>query len=309
MITFYKTMDDKLTKVDALTDGVWVNIINPTQEEVDKVIGWGIPVEFITNPLDIDELSYTERDEGFTFILVRLPYNQGREEDIPYIAIPLGIIIANNYIVTVCRFKNDLIKNILLKNTKYFSTEKRARFVLQIMLAIASLFLNSLRSINKTIEKVEDELQQSIRNKEVLDLLKYQKSLVYLSTALKSNELMFERLQRTKIFVAYPDDAELLEDVIIENLQAIEMTNIAGNLLIQMMDAFASIIQNNQNIIFKIMTAVTIILSLPAIISSFYGMNVDLPIQQSSNFFWVLVMTSFAVMMLVAIFFKRIDWL
>lgn len=309
MITFYKTMDDKLTKVDALTDGVWVNIINPTQEEVDKVIGWGIPVEFITNPLDIDELSYTERDEGFTFILVRLPYNQGREEGIPYIAIPLGIIIANNYIVTVCRFENDLIKNILSKNTKYFSTEKRARFVLQIMLAIASLFLNSLRSINKTIEKVEDELQQSIRNKEVLDLLKYQKSLVYLSTALKSNELMFERLQRTKIFVAYPDDAELLEDVIIENLQAIEMTNIAGNLLIQMMDAFASIIQNNQNIIFKIMTAVTIILSLPAIISSFYGMNVDLPIQQSSNFFWVLVMASFVVMMFVAIFFKRIDWL
>jgi len=309
MITFYKTMDDKLTKVDALTDGVWVNIINPTQEEVDKVIGWGIPVEFITNPLDIDELSYTERDEGFTFILVRLPYNQGREEGIPCIAIPLGIIIANNYIVTVCRFENDLIKNILSKNTKYFSTEKRARFVLQIMLAIASLFLNSLRSINKTIEKVEDELQQSIRNKEVLDLLKYQKSLVYLSTALKSNELMFERLQRTKIFVAYPDDAELLEDVIIENLQAIEMTNIAGNLLIQMMDAFASIIQNNQNIIFKIMTAVTIILSLPAIISSFYGMNVDLPIQQSSNFFWVLVMASFVVMMFVAIFFKRIDWL
>jgi magnesium transporter len=176
------------------------------------------------------------------------------------------------------------------------------------MLSTATLFLDSLRKIKKAIDVVEDELEVSIRNKEVLELLKFQKSLEYLSTALKSNELVFERLQRSKFFAQYPDDAELLEDVITENQQAIEMTSIASNLLIQMMDAFASIIQNNQNIVFKIMTSVTIILSLPAIISSFYGMNVSLPLESNPNAFMYIFWISVLAMVIIAIFFKQRDW-
>ena len=165
------------------------------------------------------------------------------------------------------------------------------------------------REINSKVETAEDELQRSVHNRELLELLKFQKSLVYFSTALKSNELIFERLSRQKFFISYPDDADLLEDVIIENLQALEMTNIASNLLVQMMDAYASLIQNNQNIIFKIMTALTIILSLPTIISGYWGMNVGLPMENNPNSFIYLVVISLGIMLMLAMYFKRIDWL
>ena len=177
------------------------------------------------------------------------------------------------------------------------------------MLANANHFLSYLRNIQKIIDQTEDELQRSIRNKEVLELLKYQKCLEYFSTALRSNEIMFERLQRNKFFTIFPDDLDLLEDVIIENQQAIEMTGIAGNLLSQMMDAYASIIQNNQNTIFKIMTAWTIILSLPTIVASFYGMNVVLPLAGDGNAFLLITGISLGIMLVVVFFFKKINWL
>ena len=309
MITYYKTTENKLEKINTLTQGAWINVINPTQNEIEKIESWGVPRELITDPLDINERSRTERDMDLTFILSRIPFNQGEEEDIPYITIPFGIILFKDYVITICHSENDLIKRITENNGKKYSTVKRNRFILQIMLTNASLYLDYLREINKKVEIAEDELQRSVHNEELMELLKYQKSLVYFSTALKSNELIFERLSRQKFFISYPDDAELLEDVIIENSQAIEMTNIASNLMVQMMDAFASIIQNNQNIIFKIMTALTIILSLPTIISSFYGMNVGLPLEDISNSFAYLVLFSLVVMLLVAMYFKRIDWL
>jgi magnesium transporter len=177
------------------------------------------------------------------------------------------------------------------------------------MLANATFFLTYLRSIQKQINRIEDDLQRSIRNKEVLELLKYQKCLEYFSTALRSNELMFERLQRNKFFTIFPDDSDLLDDVIVENQQAIEMTGISENLLSQMMDAYASIIQNNQNIIFKIMTAWTIVLSLPSIVSGFFGMNVDLPLAGNDNAFMTIFGISTGIMLVVIFFFKKVNWL
>jgi magnesium transporter len=309
MITYYKTTENKLVKINTLTQGAWINVINPTQNEIEEIESWGVPREFITDPLDINERSRTERDMEYTFILSRTPFDQGEEEDIPYITIPFGIILFQEYIITICKYKNDLINRVIANNRENYSTVKRNRFILKLMLTNASLFLDYLREINKKVEMAEDELQRSVHNRELMELLKYQKSLVYFSTGLKSNELIFERLSRHKFFIAYPDDAELLEDVIIENLQAIEMTNIASNLLVQMMDAFASIIQNNQNIIFKIMTALTIILNLPTIISGFYGMNVGLPLENIPNSYAYLVLFSLVVMLIVAMYFKRIDWL
>jgi len=309
MITYLKTFKNKLVEIKALTDGTWVNVVNPTQNEIEEIESWGVPREFITDPLDIDERSRTERDMDYTFILSRIPFNQGEEEDIPYITIPLGVILFQDYIITICKYENDLINRIIANNSENYSTVKRNRFILKLMLTNASLFLDYLREINNKVEMAEDELQRSVHNKELMKLLKYQKSLVYFSTALKSNELIFDRLSRHKFFITFPDDAELLEDVIIENLQAIEMTNIASNLLVQMMDAFASIIQNNQNIIFKIMTALTIILSLPTVISSFFGMNVGLPMENNPSSFTYLTIFSLGVMLIVAMFFKRIDWL
>ncbi|MCD6577316.1 MAG: magnesium transporter CorA family protein [Anaerolineaceae bacterium] len=309
MITYYKTIENKLVKIKAHTHGAWINVVNPTQNEIDEIESWGIPREFIIDPLDVNERARTERDMKFTFILSRIPYTQGEEEDIPYITIPFGIILFRDYIITICSCMNDLISRIIKNKGEKYSTVKRNRFILQIMLANASLYLDYLREINSKVETAEDELQRSVHNRELLELLKFQKSLVYFSTALKSNELIFERLSRQKFFISYPDDADLLEDVIIENLQALEMTNIASNLLVQMMDAFASLIQNNQNIIFKIMTALTIILSLPTIISGYWGMNVGLPMENNPNSFIYLVLISLGIMLMLAMYFKRIDWL
>ncbi|MGV8025706.1 MAG: magnesium transporter CorA family protein [Anaerolineaceae bacterium] len=309
MITILQTKNETLVPIEQITDGAWINVVNPDEKEMAQLLSLGIPNDFITYPLDLDERSRTEKDDGYTLILLRIPYFRSWEEDIPYAAIPLGIVFNDQYMITICRYENDLIKSILSKNGKSFSTLKKNRFILQIMLANATYFLTYLRSIQKKIDQIEDELQRSIRNKEVLELLKYQKCLEYFSTALRSNELMFERLQRNKFFTIFPDDSDLLEDVIIENQQAIEMTGIAGNLLSQMMDAYASIIQNNQNIIFKIMTAWTIILSLPTIVASFFGMNIGLPFESHPNAFSIVTGISLLVMVIVIVFFRRINWL
>lgn len=309
MITILQTKNEMLVPIEQITDGAWINVVNPDEKEIEQLLSLGIPKDFITYPLDLDERSRTEKDDGYTLILLRVPYFKSWEEDIPYIAIPLGIIFNDQYIVTVCRYKNDLINDFQSGDRKNLSTLKRNRFILQIMLANATYFLAYLRNIQKKIDQIEDELQRSIRNKEVLDLLKYQKCLEYFSTALRSNELMFERLQRNKFFTIFPDDSDLLEDVIIENQQAIEMTGISGNLLGQMMDAYASIIQNNQNIIFKIMTAWTIILSLPTIVSGFFGMNISLPFESHPNAFGIVTGISLLIMVAVILFFKKIDWL
>jgi len=309
MIKVYKTLENKLNEVNKITNDCWVNAINPTENEIESIQSLGIPIEFIRNPLDIDERSQTDKEKGATLIIIRIPYYQGENVDIPYITIPLGIILTGSGIITISRHKNELIENILNRSMNSVSTIKRNRFVLIILFAAATLFLNSLRKIKNNIDVLEDELQSSVRNKEVLELLKFQKSLQYLSTALTSNELIFEKLQRYEFFKQYPDDSDLLDDVITENQQAIEMTSIARNLLIQMMDAFASIIQNNQNIVFKIMTAVTIIMSLPTIISGFFGMNVAIPYENNPNAFLYILIFSILIMVIIAYIFKKQNWL
>jgi magnesium transporter len=182
------------------------------------------------------------------------------------------------------------------------------RFVLRLLLYTANKYLVYLREITKVVDALEDQLQQSTRNKEVLDLLKYQKSLTYFTTALKSNELMMERLQRSQLLRTYPEDEDLLEDVLTENQQAIEMTNISSNILSGMMDAFASIISNNLNGVMKILAGITIILALPTMVASFYGMNVSLPLESLTFAFPLILGIAFALTLgIVYIFWKR-DW-
>jgi magnesium transporter len=274
---------------------------------VEQTYGLGIPRDFITYPLDLDERPRTEKEAGATLLLLRTPYYQGETQDIPYTTIPLGIILCNDFIITISKYEIPLLDSVAQKG-RYFSTNKRNQFILNILLAIANEYLAAVRTINKKTDLIEDELQKSIRNKEVLELLKYQKSLELLSTALKSNELVFEKLQRIRFFKEFPEDSDLLEDVITENQQAIEMTNIASNLLSQMMDAFASIISNNQNQVIKILTSVTIILSLPTLISSFFGMNVALPFQTNTDAFSWVGLISLSIMGIAVILFKWKDW-
>ena len=308
MLTIYKTTPEELQILEHPTNGCWIQATDPNPEEVEKLESWGIESELITYSLDQDEMARVERDEGYTLILLRIPHFQGETHDIPYSTIPIGIIIKDNLIATICRHESQITQ--ILTNGKYrgFKTAKRYRFVLYVLLETATRYLTYLREINRAVDHVEDQLQKSTRNRELLQLLKYQKSLVYFTTALHSNEVMMERLQRMRMFNQYEEDEDLLEDVITENQQAIQVTNINAEILSGMMDAFASIISNNLNVVMKALAAITIVINVPAIVAAFYGMNVTLPGEQHPLAFIFVLIFSLALTSIAAFIFYRRDW-
>ena len=311
MIKFYKTSEQALVHLDAPVTGSWIHVVDPTPEEIAYLTEEvEIYPDLINYSLDLDEMARIERDddEGYTVILLRVPHFQGENMDVPYATIPLGIIIVDGVIVTICRHDTDILKPLLNSKYRHLRTGKRYRFVLYVFLEAASRYLAHLRDINKTTEALEDQLQKSTRNREVLGLLKYQKSLTYFATALRSNEVMMERVQRMKLFNQYDEDADLLEDVITENQQAIQMTGIATEILSGMMDAFASIISNNLNGVMKALAALTIVLNLPTIVASFYGMNVELPFAHSPFAFPIVIGMSLTLTAVAVFFFVKRDW-
>ena len=309
MINIYKSSEAGLVTLNEPLEGSWINVLDPTPEEYAWMENLGIPRDYISYPLDVDERSRVERENGELLIVLRVPLFNGKNADIPYSTIPLGIILTDKYLVTVCKQENSIVQDMIRGRARGLSTPKRFRFILRLLLLTATTYLNYLREITKTVDALEDQLQLSTRNKEVYELLKYQKSLTYFTTALKSNELMMERLQRSSLFKTYPEDDDLLEDVITENQQAIEMTNITSNILSSMMDAFASIISNNLNAVMKFLASITIIVSLPTLISSFYGMNVKLPFMNQPWAFLFTVILAVVITVAVGLFFAKKDWL
>jgi magnesium transporter len=311
MINYFKTSEGELNKLDSPVTGSWINVVDPTPEEI-AFLTEEIEIfpDLINYSLDLDEMPRIERDEdeGYTFILLRIPHFQGENVDVPYATIPLGIIIVDGVIVTVCRHETDILKPLLNGKYRGLKTGKRYRFVLYVFLETASRYLSHLRNINRTTEALEDQLQKSTRNREVLELVKYQKSLTYFATALRSNEVMMERVQRMKLFNQYDEDADLLEDVITENQQAIQMTSIATEILAGMMDAFASIISNNLNGVLKALAALTIIVSLPGTVAAFYGMNVTLPGEGHPLAFLTVFGLAIALTAIATFIFYKRDW-
>jgi magnesium transporter len=307
MLSIYKTTEQGFETLEMIANGAWVNVVDPTPEEIEKLNNWGMDMDYINYSLDQDEIARMERDEDYTFILLRIPIYQP-ESDVPYNTVPLGIMILGNKILTVCRYDSDIFK--VLTNGKYrlMKTGKRYRLALYIFLETSARYLNLLREINRATELVEDQLIKSTRNREVLELLKYQKSLTYFATALRSNEVMMERVQKTQLFNYYEEDQDLLEDVLTENQQAIQMNSIATEILSGMMDAFASIISNNVNSVMKLLTALTIVVSMPTIVSSFFGMNVSIPYANHPlAYVGILGLTVILTIGTIYIFVKR-DW-
>jgi magnesium transporter len=309
MITIYRTDERGLSVVPEVCKGCWINVVDPTPDEITWLQELSVPQEFVFYPLDVDERARVEREDGNVLIVVRLPMAEAPHADVPFTTHAVGIVLTGQYIVTISKRDNDILQELTRGRVRDLSTAKRNRFILRLLLNTAAKYLSYLREINRAVDLLEDQLQMSLRNRELLALLKYQKSLVYFTTALKSNELMMERLQRSQHFAAYPDDTDLLEDVLTENQQAIEMTNIASNILISMMDALASIISNNMNTVMKFLAAVTIVLTLPVMVASLYGMNVPLPLQDWPFAFAVVILVSFGLAALVARIFIRRDWM
>ena len=308
MLTIYKTTEGGIEELKSMENGAWVKAVDPTAEEIQQLVQWGVDADFINNSLDLDEMPRMERDDEYTFILIRIPHRQP-ESDIPYTTIPLGIFIKGNMIVTICRYEKEMFQVLANRKYRLLKTGKRYRFALYIFLETATRYLTHLREINRMTETIEDQLQKSTRNREVLELLKYQKSLTYFATALRSNEVMMERVQRTQIFNYYEEDQDLLEDVLTENQQAIQMTSINAEILSSMMDAFASIISNNLNGVMKALAALTIIVTLPGTVAGFFGMYVMLPLSDGNPTAFLIVFGIALTLTAIAtfIFYKR-DW-
>jgi magnesium transporter len=308
VLTIYKRSNGSLAPQEDAVAGSWICATAPDDAEQSNLRALGVPASFIISSLDPDERSRTDRENGAILIIIRVPYDCGPNTDVRFRTVPLGLVLIGDLIITICGFKVRVLDSLLRSSTRVVSTVKRNRFVLHVLLATAQSYLHDLRQINGAVEDVEVRVGRSLQNAEVLELLAYQKSLVYFTTGLKTNELLMQRLQRSQLFQMYPDDQDLLEDVLTENTQAAEMTAISSNILSQMMNAYSSIIANNLNGVMKFLASATIVLSFPTIVASIYGMNVPLPGQEAPWAFYAVMATAVTISISVAVIFWRRDW-
>ena len=302
MLQIFNTVEDGLQELDQVTEGCWVALTKPTMEELETVSATtGIDIDDLRAPLDDEERSRVEIENDYVVILVDIP---SLDEKDRYVTIPLGIYTTEKMIVTVCLEETPVLKAFM--NNREFYTFKKTRFVFQILYRNATSYLRYLRIIDRKSEQIEEKLHISQRNKELIELLELEKSLVYFTTSLRSNETVLEKLLRTEKIKKYPEDEDLLEDVIVENKQAIEMAKIYSDILSGTMDAFASVISNNLNVVMKFLSTVTIVLSIPTMIASFYGMNFQhIPLGDNPYGFYIVTAITLIVTVVLVFFFKK----
>ncbi len=313
MYTSYYSDEKTLIKSQDFREGSWIDLFDPTEEEIDLVAKeLDIPNDFLTAALDEEERPRVEAEDGKTLVVIDVaivePDNTG---NFIYSTVPLGIIVCPQHMVTVCLKKNRVIQDFSSNRIKTFSTYKKTRFLLQMIYRNATNYLQCLRQIEKISDSLEKDLLRSTKNKELIMFLSLEKSLVYFSTSLKSNETVLERILRysyPNIHVRkYEDDEDLLEDAITENKQAIEMASIYSSNLSVIMDTSASIISNNLNIVMKLLAAVTIIMAIPNMISGFFGMNVaNIPLATVQGAFYIIGGITLVICAVVAfVLFKK----
>ena len=292
---FSSAENNNFKEIDKIEPGAWVHLLDPTEEELVSVRDTlHIEDEFIRAALDEEETVRIEAEDDQTLVLVDIPVVSAERNSFMYTTLPMGIIITADNIVTVCLEETSILEDFWNKNVRGgFDTCKKTRFLLQILYKNAGKYLQYLRQIDKASTQVENALHKSMKNSELIQMLRLEKSLVYFSTSLKSNEIVLEKMLKSKVIQRYPDDLDLLEDVIIENKQAIEMGTIYRDILSGTMDAFASVISNNLNIVMKVLTSITIILSIPTLFASLWGMNVEgIPFAQNPLGFWCVVLVA-----------------
>ncbi len=308
MIQFFKNENGHTLAIEKPEAGAWVNIVPPLkQEEFTEISNeLDIPLDFLTDSLDIDERSRYELEDNVKLIVIKTPTenNSFNDSDAFYITIPICIILTHNQIVTVNSFDNGAIKKFL-STFQNRHPDKRNLMVLKIFEKIVQTYLDYLKEINHKRNLLEQKLYDANRNEELLDLMRIQKSLVYFVTALRSNEMLLMKLQRTNFLGLTEEEDEILKDLVVDTSQALEMANIYTNILSSTLDAFASIISNNQNQVMKRLTSITIMLQLPTLVASIYGMNVPIPGQHSTFAFYFPIMLSLGLSLLIGIYFMR----
>jgi magnesium transporter len=309
MIKIFKTFGGYI-EIKEPQESCWVNVINPSQVEIEKLAkDNNIPLELITDALDQDERPRIEFEDDWTYIILRIPF-EVKNNGVPYNTMPLGIIIKENLTITVCLQENEVLPigqpNILREQYTHISDS--INFVLRLFLRSGNIYSKYLKQINQMTDLIEQDLEKSIKNKELNKLLKMEKCLVYFITSIKANEIVLARLRNSRKITSEINE-DLLEDAIIENKQALEMAQIYSDIQSGMMDAFASVISNNLNIVMKQLTLISIILMIPTLIASLFGMNVPVPFGNSEWAFPLIISISLTLSLLVVIRFRRSHWI
>lgn len=312
MIAYYKKETKEIVEVDNLSDADWVNLYpdfehGEVEAFADKM---DIPLDFLTDSLDIDERSRYEREDDVNLILVNTPVlnDDSKENEAIYITVPIGIILAKGVLITICAKENPIIKKFVSNRVKNANPSDHKLFVLQIFEQNVFGFLECLKKLNLKRNIIEQELYNSSRNKELQQLLRIEKSLVYFVNSLSANDLLKMKMKRIDMLSIRELEfhADLFEDIIIDNSQALEMSNVYTNILSGTMEAYASIISNNMNIFIHRLTVITIILMVPTLVASFYGMNLEhLPFVESKYAFYVIILISVVLGFFLIWFFRR----
>lgn len=297
MVKYYKTDDRQIHEVNEIDSGVWIQMINPSVAEGQAVAdALDVDIEDVLAALDEEESSRIELEDGYTLILVDIPTTEIRHEKESYTTIPLGIILTPDEIVTICTEDTPVLQVFLNNRVKEFSTKKKLRFVYQILYRISVLYQSNLRVIDKMRTDIEERVGDDTEEVDLIALHELESTLVYFATSLRANSVVLDRLTRYKRLEQYPEDKELLDDVIIENKQAIEMTVIYRDIINGTRELMSSVIDNRLNNVMKILTSVTIVLAIPTLISGLYGMNVKTEGMPFANSIW-----GFAIVCLITL--------
>ena len=310
---FKNEFDDQVVrKIEQIEDNCWINLVRPTAEEIKLVVDTlGIEEDLITKVLDEEELPRVEKTDNATLIVVDGPFMEDVHVKNKYTTYPLGIIICNDsHIITVSLKEFSVLKQFEQGKVKTFYTYKKSRFLIQLLFRTASFYLKALNSINADIQKREKVLYHSTSNKQLVELLDIEKSLVYFITSLKANDRVLEKLSKGNVIQLYDEDIELLDDTMIENRQGIEMCSIYREILSSITDTYGTIVSNNLNLVMKFLAGITIVLSIPTMISSFLGMNVPLGMFEENEYaFCIVCIASFLLAIIVAWMLKKKDML
>ncbi len=304
MISSYamKKGSRELIHLQGAEEHCWIHLENPSDKEIEDVsLKTGVSDEMLKAALDEEERARIEVEGGNTLIIIDIPIINDDSEWYVYSTLPLAIIQTEKYFITVCLKETSVIADFVKGRVRNFDINKRTRFLYQMLYLNAIKFLHCLKQIDKTSNRVQQSLHRSMKNKELIQLLDLEKALVYFSTSLNSNQIVIDRLRLVTAIRHYEEDKEILDDVIIENKQAIEMATIYRDIMSGTMDAFASVISNNQNIVMKFLTAITICLTIPTVIASLWGMNVPVPFQNSPLGFLIIVISIVAIIIPVII--------
>lgn len=308
MFQIYKKQNGQLEHIQNYTKNCWINVTDPSPEEINRLKNeYQVPDEFIEDILDIDERSRTEINGRWLLIVLRIPVYLPKS-DISFYTVPLGVLISKNTVITLCDYENEIINDIIESKVKGIDIENMHSFVLYLFQLSASYYLRFMKIIIRRTNLIEKDIRKSIENSQLNNLLKIHKCLVFFVTSSRSNELLLNKLSKAKFIDNSQLDEELLEDVLIEYKQAIETATIHSDILTGMMDAFASVISNNLNIVMKRLTVITLCVMIPSIFSGLYGMNVPNFMEDSKYAFWGVVTASLVLPFFTVLIFRKLKW-